>query len=389
MAPIRVGIVGLSSKPGAWATLAHLPRLTISPNYEIVALCNSTLESTKAAIKAHKLPDSTKAYDSYEDLAADPNVDLFVVSTRADAHLAAAMPAIKARRNVFVEWPLAAVTADAEMMASAAKEQGVKTMVGFQGRMSPSVRKVKQIVDAGILGDVHSVNYYGAVNNWLKNAADERYLHFLDRRAGGNILTIYGGHALDSIFYAVGELKPGSYTPLAVNLRRRMPLLRNDGSISDDSYEKDTPDQILLQGQLDRDPPAVLSFHLRGGPRFIDSPGSVWRIFGTKGELIMEFTSAGPQMAKATGIRVSHFHTGEVEEISVDEGGEEWETLPKQGQNIGRLYEAYAARDDYADFDTAVRRHRLLDEFWASMDENMGHSQSKHPPNGIKPLGPE
>ncbi|KXL44235.1 hypothetical protein M433DRAFT_68497 [Acidomyces richmondensis BFW] len=389
MAPIRVGIVGLSSKPGAWATLAHLPRLTKSPNYEIVALCNSTLESTKAAIKAHNLPDSTKACNSYEELAADPNVDLFVVSTRADAHLEAAIPAIKAGRNVFVEWPLAAETADAEMMASLAREKGVKTMVGFQGRMSPSVQKVKQIVDAGVLGDVHSVNYYGAINNWLKNAADERYLHFLDRKAGGNILTIYGGHALDSIFYAVGELKPGSYTPLAVNLRRRMPLLREDGSISEELYEKDTPDQILLQGQLDRDPPAALSFHLRGGPRFIDTPGSIWRIFGTKGELIMEFTSAGPQMAKATSIRISHFQTGEVEQVMVDEGGEEWETLPKQGQNIGRLYEAYAAGDEYADFDTAVKRHRLLDEFWASMDGDRAPSKSTHLPNGSNPLSLE
>jgi len=46
-----------------------------------------------------------------------------------------------------------------------------------------------------------------------------------------------------------------------------------------------------------------------------------------------------------------------------DEGGEEWTELPTQGQNIGRLYEAYATGKGYPDFDVAVRRHELLDEF--------------------------
>jgi predicted dehydrogenase len=367
MAPIRIGIVGLSSKPGAWATLAHLPRLLASQNYEIVALCNSTLDSTKAAIQAHNLPASTKAYDSYNDLAADPDVDLYVVSTRADMHLEGTLPALKNGKNVFVEWPLAATTEHAEQMATIAKQKGVKTMIGFQGRMSPSIRKVKELVDCGVLGEIHSVNYYGAVNNWHEDVADERYSHFMNRNVGANLLTIYGGHVLDSIMYAIGELKPGSYTPMAVNLRPRMKVRRVNGCISEEWHDKDTPDQILLQGQFDRKPPAVLSFHLRAGSKSIGAPGSTWRVFGTKGELVVEFSSAGPQMAKAISMRLSDFETKQVDEVMIYEGGPEWEDLPFQGQNIGRLYEAYAAGEEVADFDLALRRHRLLDEFWNSM----------------------
>ena len=173
---------------------------------------------------------------------------------------------------------------------------------------------------------------------------------------------------MDSIFYAVGELKAGSYVPLAVNLRPTMHLKTADGSFSSERHSKDTPAQILLQGQLDRNPPAVISFHLRAGARFIDTPGSTWRIYGTKAELVMEFTSAGPQIAKATSIRMSNFAENKVEEIVVNES-EEWSGLPKQGQNIGRLYEAYATGNPYGDFDLAVKRHQLLDEFWATMDE--------------------
>jgi len=112
----------------------------------------------------------------------------------------------------------------------------------------------------------------------------------------------------------------------------------------------------------------VFSFHLRAGDRFINDSGSVWKIYGTKGELRMEFASAGPQIGAATSIRFSNAEKGEIENIGIDEGGSEWTDLPTQGQNIGRLYEAYAAGEPYGDFDLAVKRHELIDEFWAVLE---------------------
>ena len=251
-------------------------------------------------------------------------------------------------------------------MIAIAQEKKIKTIVGLQGRASPSIVKVKQMIDEGRLGKIHSVNFQGAINVWQNNAAGNRYHYFMDRKVGGNLLTIYGGHILDSLFFAIGELKPGSYTPMLGNLRPKMHVMQEDGSLSKELYDKDTPDQILLQGRLDRDPPAVFSFHLRAGDRFINSPGSVWRIYGTKGELALEFASAGPQIGPAITFRFSNSETNTVEEISVDEGGKEWTDLPTQAQNIGRLYELYAEGKDYGDWELALKRHELLDEFWAS-----------------------
>jgi predicted dehydrogenase len=370
MAPIRIGIVGLSKTPGTWGMLAHLPRLESSPNFKIVALCNSSVDAAKAAIEQYKLPESTKAYSKYEDLANDPDVDLYVVSTRADTHYEVALPALKAGKNVYVEWPLAATTAQAKEMVSLAREKKLKTIIGLQGRASPSIKKVKEMVEQGRLGEIHSVNFQGAINIWQNNAVGNKYHYFMDRKIGGNLLTIYGGHILDSLLYAVGELKPGNYVPMLGNLRRKMHRTEEDGSLSKELYEKDTPDQILIQGRLDREPQAVLSFHLRAGDRFIGSPGSIWRIYGTKGELAVEFASAGPQIGAATSFRFSNSDTGKVEEIEVDEGGDEWTKLPTQGQNIGRLYEEYANGDDYGDWELALKRHELLDEFWATWTGN-------------------
>ena len=76
MAPIRVGIIGLSSSATtSWASTAHLPYLSASNGkYEITALCNSSKEAAEAAVAAYKLPPSTKAYGDPQDLANDPDV---------------------------------------------------------------------------------------------------------------------------------------------------------------------------------------------------------------------------------------------------------------------------------------------------------------------------
>ena len=76
MAPIRVGIIGLSSRAKTgWASAAHLPYLTIAKDkYTITALCNSTVDSAKSAIKDYGLATTTKAYGDPHDMANDQEV---------------------------------------------------------------------------------------------------------------------------------------------------------------------------------------------------------------------------------------------------------------------------------------------------------------------------
>ena len=133
----------------------------------------------------------------------------------------------------------------------------------------------------------------------------------------------------------------------------------------------------MLHGRLDRgpdSPPALLSFHLRAGSRAADAPGALWRIYGDAAELVIEFASAGPQIGQARRVQLHHFANDNndkaaqrVEDIHVDEGpGNEWTALPVPGQNIGRLYEAFALGQEVPGWDVAVKRHELIDEFWAS-----------------------
>jgi len=363
MAPIRIGIIGLSAKKDTWATIAHLPRLRASPNYQILALCNSSLSSTEAAIKAHDLPSSTRAYSSPEELAADPDIDLVVVSTRVDTHYDLAKTALQAGKNIYVEWPLGANAAQARELVSLAKEKEVKTIIGLQGRVEPSILKAKEIIDSGRLGTVHSVNVYAAAGFGQK-AISARYDYFLDKSVGGNLLTIYGGHTLDTIMFVHGELKKGYMTVLG-NLRPQIHTMDSNGKISEETFPKNTPDQVLLQGRFDIEPAAVFSFHQRAGNKFTGKNGLTWSVWGEKAEMLIEIEGGSPHIGNKTRISICDGDTGTVEEVSVDQS---FEGLSMPAANIGRLFEAYAGGKGYADWEVALKRHELIEEAYATSD---------------------
>ena len=129
MAPTCIGLIGLSAS-ASWAVWAHLPYLKDTSKYTIAALCNSSVENARAAIKVHGLPPTTKAYGSPQDLADDPEIDLVVCSVRVDRHYET-VPSLKAGKDIFCEWPLGKDLAEAQEMEEIAKSKGVRTMVGL------------------------------------------------------------------------------------------------------------------------------------------------------------------------------------------------------------------------------------------------------------------
>ena len=194
MAPIRIGFIGLSAS-GRWASDAHLPYLRDSPKYTITALCNSSVEAAHAAIKAHNLPSSTKAYASPQDLANDPDIDLVVCSVRVDRHYDAVIPALEAGKDCFCEWPLGKNLEEGKELAALAKKKGVKTIVGLQAGQSPIVKKVKDLVDGGRIGKVLSVTYVAAA--WNMGAVEVDNLAYINHKeVGGNMVTIHFSHGI-------------------------------------------------------------------------------------------------------------------------------------------------------------------------------------------------
>lgn len=200
MAPIRIGIIGLSSSAiTSWASSAHLPYL-LSPRgrskYSIVALCNSNIEAAKNSISTYGLDATkTRAYGDPSALAADPDVDLVVCCTRVDTHYVLIKPSIEAGKAAFVEWPLTHDVKLSRDLAALSTQKGSKTMVGLQGRLAPVALKIKELLLGGSLGKVLSseVRAFGGTIDRESLTSGLRY--FMDLKVGGNLVMIGFAHS--------------------------------------------------------------------------------------------------------------------------------------------------------------------------------------------------
>ena len=141
---IQLGIIGLSADQQAWATMTHAVPLKGEPlngYYDIKAIGTSSPETAKAAAKAFDIPEE-KAYSKPEDMANDKDIDMVVVSVKVPLHHQLTLPALRAKKNVLVEWPLGADLTQAEELTALAQKEGVKNIVGLQARQQAAIRKV-------------------------------------------------------------------------------------------------------------------------------------------------------------------------------------------------------------------------------------------------------
>ena len=170
---IKVGFVGLSAR-GGWASMTHGPALTsLSEKYMLTAISTSSPES--ASNTADKFTKSTghpiKAYHGNSDgISNDANVELVAVSVKAPNHKEAALPAIDARKDVFLEWPAGASLAESTELAEAARKQGIRSIVGLQCRQSRSLKKVLVQLD-GCRQYLISNQYLGTGVAWRNRSS--------------------------------------------------------------------------------------------------------------------------------------------------------------------------------------------------------------------------
>ncbi|KAL9114406.1 MAG: hypothetical protein Q9227_001487 [Pyrenula ochraceoflavens] len=358
MAPLRLGIIGLSASPTAWASLAHLPHLLRNPSlYTITALCNSSRDAALSSISAHGLPSSTKAYGSPSDLAADPDVDVVVVSARVDLHYQLAKPCVQAGKDVLCEWPLGANSGQAKELAEMARKKGVKTGIILQGHWSGIMQKFKtELIDSAKLGTLTSVGGTFYSNTCENGRMSERYHYLVDRKIGGNVISIHMMHWLETLSVVFGELEEGWSTTMGT-YQKTVKVGDGEGWVQ----QKDTPDEVLLQGKYAEGP--VLAVHLNTGPPCPGEPASKVVIHGIKGQAVIELpTGLSLHIAHSVNCRFVDFETGHVETINLgDDIGEETQRVPSL--NVGKAYDAFA-QGKGLDWDFAVKRHQMVDEIW-------------------------
>lgn len=95
--------------------------------------------------------------ESYEDALNDPDIDAVVLVTPHSQHADQIVAGAGAGKHVLTEKPFALKKADGERAAHAIKNAGLTLGIGHNYRYGPAIQKIKQIIDAGDLGEVHHI----------------------------------------------------------------------------------------------------------------------------------------------------------------------------------------------------------------------------------------
>ena len=111
--------------------------------------------SERALKKIEKKYDA-KGYTDFNELLSNPDIEVVSVCVPTTFHHAVVMEAIKNKKHVLVEKPIAYTLKEAEEMIKAAKEANIILATGHVERFNPAVQKAKELIEDGVIGDIVS-----------------------------------------------------------------------------------------------------------------------------------------------------------------------------------------------------------------------------------------
>lgn len=147
------------------------PAIMASPHSEVVAIASRDLAKAQAA--ATKL-GIAKAYGSYEELFADPDIDAIYNPLPNHLHVPMTVAAARAGKHVLCEKPIALSAAEAEKLRECPSDRIV--LEAFMIRFHPQWLRARDLIRSGELGEVRAINavftYFNDDPANVRNQAD-------------------------------------------------------------------------------------------------------------------------------------------------------------------------------------------------------------------------
>lgn len=144
------------------------------------------------------------SYGSYWDLIESDHVDAVYIGTPAALHRKWTLAALEAGKHVLCEKPLASNADDAAVMAAAAEaaaDSGLVAMEGFHWRFHPFAQQIRDVIDAGEIGDVRRIESRFDIENGGIRQSDIRWNYEL----GGGALMDLGCYPIQFVRWAAGD----------------------------------------------------------------------------------------------------------------------------------------------------------------------------------------
>jgi len=192
---LRGGIIGFGRMG-----LTHFSILNNHPHVKFVAICDSSSFMLKNLGKHLKV----ETFDDYRKMIDKMELDFVIIATPTILHAEAIKYAINNDVHIFVEKPFTLNPQEGREIMALVKEKQLVNQVGYVIRFSDVFMKVKEFLNAGVIGELLSfkVEMYGPT--LLKSSKDSWRAK---RESGGGCLYDFASHSVDMINYLMGPPK--------------------------------------------------------------------------------------------------------------------------------------------------------------------------------------
>jgi Predicted dehydrogenases and related proteins len=186
----------------AWRQAPHF--FPLAADIRMATICGRDPARSKKA--AEQFGWASSATD-WEEVVADPLIDVVDICTPNDSHAPIAIAAARAGKAILSEKPLARNVNEARQMTQAVKRARVVNMVTHNYRRVPAIALAKEMIDAGEIGD--RIFHFRAryAQDWIAGEDFPIVWRLRSRVAGSGALGDIGAHIVDLARYLVGEIE--------------------------------------------------------------------------------------------------------------------------------------------------------------------------------------
>lgn len=213
MKKYKWGIIGA----GNYALRRVIPFLQNRENQQVYAISKRNKELARKYAEELLIP---KSYSEYQELLAQEEIDRVWICSSNEAHFKHAEAALLASKDVVLEKPLCISIDEAKKIGELVENSGVKFVVGYNCRFSPSVIYAKEIIKN--IGEIKS--YHASFSMPLKYPIKDKktsYPSWYYEQKGGGALYNIGAHVIDNlIFLSGGILKETNWKLIHANFQK-------------------------------------------------------------------------------------------------------------------------------------------------------------------------
>jgi len=183
---LRVGVAGLGR-----AFTIMLPTFVADPRVRLVAAADPRADARERFAGEF----GGNAYETVDELCADPGVEVVYVATPHQHHAENACIAAARGKHVLVEKPMAIALADCHAMIAAARAAGVHLIVGHSHSFNAPIRRTAEIVASGAVGAVRMISAFNYTDFLYRPRRPEE----LDTARGGGVMFNQAAHQIDVV----------------------------------------------------------------------------------------------------------------------------------------------------------------------------------------------